>query len=233
MTTGSAARLLARHEPDEAFDDRERAQPARRRRWPRVFTRWPDLAESLAARRRARDHPQRCWQRCADAGVDVVMAHDPRYPAQLADDPAARRRCSSAATSTSLDARRVGIVGTRNADPAGRCDRGPLRRRAGRRRGGRGRVGSGAGHRRRGPPWRARSRRRGPGRGRRQRSRSCRIPAGNAELWEWVAAARGRHVRVAAGHAARRVPVPAAQPHPRRARARCSSWSRAASAAAA
>ncbi len=117
MTSARLRGLLARHEPAEAFEiasGRSAAPPP----LATVFERWPDLAERWRLDGEAR-HPQRCWQHCADTGVDVVMAHDDRFPPQLAGDPACPPALFVRGDLTVLDARRAGIVGTRNSTRQG------------------------------------------------------------------------------------------------------------------
>jgi DNA processing protein len=84
-----------------------------------LFRRDPELAERWRADGRQRT-AERSWQECLDAGVAVVVPGDPEFPAQLLDDP----RCPAVLFVRGdlgvLDARRVGIVGTRNATQRGR-----------------------------------------------------------------------------------------------------------------
>jgi DNA processing protein len=84
-----------------------------------MLARDPDLAACW--RRQAADRtPERCWQQCLDAGVDVVVPNDPLFPQQLLDDPAPPAALFVRGDLGVLDARRVGIVGTRNATQRGR-----------------------------------------------------------------------------------------------------------------
>ena len=64
--------------------------------------------------------PAACWERCTDAAVEVVIAGDPRFPALLSLDPSPPAALFVRGDLGVLDARRVGIVGTRNATLAGR-----------------------------------------------------------------------------------------------------------------
>ncbi len=64
--------------------------------------------------------PAACWEQCADAAVEVVTAGDPRFPALLSLDPSPPAALFVRGDLGVLDARRVGIVGTRNATLAGR-----------------------------------------------------------------------------------------------------------------
>ncbi len=117
MTSARLRGLLARHDPAEAFDiasGRAAAPPP----LAAIFERWPDLA---AAWRRdgERRRPRRCWEECAALGVDIVMATDDRFPPQLAGDPACPPALFARGDLTVLDARRVGVVGTRNSTQQG------------------------------------------------------------------------------------------------------------------
>ena len=64
--------------------------------------------------------PATCWEQCVEAGVDVVTADDPHFPALLRVDPSPPTVLFVRGDLAVLDARRVGIVGTRNATLAGR-----------------------------------------------------------------------------------------------------------------
>jgi DNA processing protein len=118
MTAKRLASLLARLEPADAFavavgDGRPPPDIAA------LLSREPSLRESWRNSRAARD-PAACWQSCLDAHVAVVDRADPRYPPQLLDDPGAPPVLFARGDLTALDARRVGIVGTRNATQRGR-----------------------------------------------------------------------------------------------------------------
>ena len=145
-----------------------------------------------------------------------------------------RRCCSCAAIWACSTPAGSGIVGTRNATLAGRETAAALRLRP--RRGGVAVVSGlakgidGAAHR--GALAAGEMQGRTPGGRRRQRSRSA-VPEAERRAVERGVRPRRAHLRVATGHPARRLPVPAAQPDPRRARARCWSWSRVANGAAA
>lgn len=77
------------------------------------------LASAWRADRSRRD-PAACWQQCLEADVAVVSRSDPRYPPPLLDDPGAPPVLFVRGDMSALDARRVGIVGTRNATQRGR-----------------------------------------------------------------------------------------------------------------
>jgi DNA processing protein len=118
MTTKRLSSLLAHLEPAEAF----RAAVGDVRPPPYVaalLDKEPELAAAWRADKVARD-PARCWERCLQTGVAVLSRLDDRYPAQLLDDPAAPPVLFTRGDLDSLDARRVGIVGTRNATQRGR-----------------------------------------------------------------------------------------------------------------
>ena len=118
MTTNRLAGLLAQRTPEDAF-----AIAAGRRRPPEpfatLFAKEPDLA--AAWRRSAeRREPNAVWQHCVAAGVEVITADSPTYPVQLLDDPRRPPALFVRGDLSTLDARRVGIVGTRNATQRGR-----------------------------------------------------------------------------------------------------------------
>ena len=79
--------------------------------------------KGLAARWRQdadRYRPDECWQRCVASGISVVTPADHSFPAQLLGDPACPAALFVRGDLDALDARRVGIVGTRNATQRGR-----------------------------------------------------------------------------------------------------------------
>ncbi|MBV1894020.1 MAG: DNA-processing protein DprA [Ilumatobacteraceae bacterium] len=118
MTIARLKWLLAERTPEQAFAMATGAL-AVSKPVASLFSRYPDLAARWRAEGK-RHTPERSWQRCVDAGVAVVMPGDTQFPAQLLDDP----RCPAALFVRGdldvLDARRVGIVGTRNATQRGR-----------------------------------------------------------------------------------------------------------------
>jgi DNA processing protein len=118
MTTKRLSGLLAHRSPDEAFAIATGACVAPEP-FATLFAREPDL---VAAWRRSagRRPPDQVWQHCLDAGVDVVVAGEPGYPAPLLDDPRRPAALFVRGDLDVLDARRVGIVGTRNATQRGR-----------------------------------------------------------------------------------------------------------------
>lgn len=79
----------------------------------------PDLAASWRRDGRLRD-PAVVWQQCRAAGIDVVVPGDDTYPIQLLDDPRRPPALFVRGDLGVLEARRVGIVGTRNATQRGR-----------------------------------------------------------------------------------------------------------------
>jgi DNA processing protein len=118
MTTNRLSGLLARRTAEEAFaiatGKLDAPEP-----FATLFAREPDL---VAAWRRSGDRrsPTEVWQRCLDAGIAVIVAGDGAYPAALLDDPRRPAALFVRGDLGALDARRVGIVGTRNATQRGR-----------------------------------------------------------------------------------------------------------------
>jgi DNA processing protein len=78
-----------------------------------MFERSPDLRRRWAASARAND-PIQIAERCGDLGVQVILPADPDFPPQLIDDPRRPAVLFVQGDPGVLDARRVGIVGTRN-----------------------------------------------------------------------------------------------------------------------
>ena len=118
MTTNRLSGLLAHRSPEQAFAIATgQCTPAEP--FATLFDREPDL---LAAWHRsgAQRSPDQVWQQCCSAGVEVVVAGDAGYPSQLLDDPRRPAALFVRGDLGVLDARRVGIVGTRNATQRGR-----------------------------------------------------------------------------------------------------------------
>lgn len=118
MTTARLGALLAGREPAESYaiaagEERASGPVAS------LFRREPELAQRWRSEARDRT-PQRCWQDCVDSGVAVVVPGDEDFPAQLLDDPRCPAVLFVRGDLSVLDARRVGIVGTRNATQRGR-----------------------------------------------------------------------------------------------------------------
>jgi DNA processing protein len=118
MTTNRLSGLLAHRSPENAFVIAT-GGCAPPEPFATLFAREPDL---VAAWRRsaAQRPPDEVWQQCLGAGVDVVVAGDLGYPAPLLDDPRRPAALFVRGDLGVLDARRVGIVGTRNATQRGR-----------------------------------------------------------------------------------------------------------------
>jgi DNA processing protein len=118
MTTSRLSGLLAHRTPEQAWAIAA-GEGAAPEPFATLFAREPDLA---AAWRRSADSrpPAAAWERCVDAGVEVVLAGDDAYPAALLDDPRRPAALFVRGDLGVLDARRVGIVGTRNATQRGR-----------------------------------------------------------------------------------------------------------------
>lgn len=85
-----------------------------------AFARDHTLAERWRRSAQRRD-PAECWEASAAAGVEVLTSDDPQMPPQLATDPACPAVLFVRGDLSVLGARRVGIVGTRNATQAGRA----------------------------------------------------------------------------------------------------------------
>lgn len=118
MTTARLAMLLAGGSPQEAF---ARASGDLRPTEPLTTLLRREPALALAWRRDGqRREPDIVWQECCALGVEVVVPGDPNYPAVLLDDPRRPAALFVRGDLSVLDARRVGIVGTRNATQRGR-----------------------------------------------------------------------------------------------------------------
>jgi DNA processing protein len=117
MVTAARLRaLLAHHEPAEALA----VAAGRARPHPAVA---PMLTAELTAAwsRSAAHRPIDEWaERCARAGVRAVIQGDADYPAVLLSDPQPPAVLFWRGDWSAIDARRVGIVGTRNATGPGR-----------------------------------------------------------------------------------------------------------------
>ena len=118
MTTSRLAGLLAHRTPEKAFAIASGAAPAPEP-FRTLFTREVDLAATWR-REAERRPPDEVWSHCVESGVDVVVVGDPGYPAALIDDPRRPPALFVRGDLGVLDARRVGIVGTRNATQRGR-----------------------------------------------------------------------------------------------------------------
>jgi DNA processing protein len=118
MTSARLSSLLSGRSPADAFSVAagELRPPAP---IASLFQRDPALAASwrVDATRRPADE---VWQRCVEVGVSVVLPGDSAFPPQLLDDPRRPAVLFVRGDLDVLDARRVGIVGTRNATQRGR-----------------------------------------------------------------------------------------------------------------
>lgn len=115
ITAGRLRALLARHEPEGAFEvaaGRLVPHPAIE---PMLTG---DLRAAWAASAARRD-PGEWAQRCHRLGVTAVALGDADYPDVLVNDPQPPATLFSRGDWSSLDARRIGIVGTRNATGPG------------------------------------------------------------------------------------------------------------------
>ncbi len=118
MTAARLSSLLAHHDPVGAFHVAIGESPAP----PGIgalLANDPELGEAWRRDGLLRD-PATCWQRCVDTGTTVIAHADPRYPPPLFHDPRAPAVLFVRGELSMLDARRVGIVGTRNATQRGR-----------------------------------------------------------------------------------------------------------------
>jgi DNA processing protein len=116
MTVARLRVVLAHHDPVEAYavaaGDAPPSPPVARLLTPELRATW----RASAQRRRPAD-----WaDRCAAAGIHVVTIRDPDFPAPLRHDPQPPAALFVRGDLAALDARRVGVVGTRNATGTGR-----------------------------------------------------------------------------------------------------------------
>jgi predicted Rossmann fold nucleotide-binding protein DprA/Smf involved in DNA uptake len=116
MTVSRLRVLLAHHHPIEAYavaaGQAQPAPPIDRLLTPEVRSAWRASAE--------RRLPSEWAERCRAAGVRVVTMRDTEFPAPLRHDPQPPAVLFVRGDLAALDARRVGIVGTRNATGTGR-----------------------------------------------------------------------------------------------------------------
>jgi DNA processing protein len=116
MTVARLRVVLAHHDAVEAYavaaGDASPSPPVARLLTPELRAAW----RASASRRRPAD-----WaDRCAAAGIRVVTMRDPDFPPPLRHDPQPPAALFVRGELAALDARRVGIVGTRNATGTGR-----------------------------------------------------------------------------------------------------------------
>jgi DNA processing protein len=117
MTPRRLRIMLDEHAPAEVLDRLRRGA----RFGPKVEP--ADLTEMFTALRAQakRVDPRRVVEQCAADQIDVVTQHDATYPAILDDDPFKPAVLFVRGNLAVLAARRVAIVGTRNATAAGRA----------------------------------------------------------------------------------------------------------------
>jgi len=110
--------VLLHHEASEAFDH----LVAGRRLHPMVMRsfRKPGAFAELCGQARAADVGAMA-ARCRSSGVRVISRHSSDFPAQLTVDPDPPAVLFARGDIDALDARRVGIIGTRNCTAAGRA----------------------------------------------------------------------------------------------------------------
>ncbi|MET0460019.1 MAG: DNA-processing protein DprA [Ilumatobacteraceae bacterium] len=117
MTVARLRVLLAHHEPAEAF-----AVAAGRARPSPAVVHLLSPAVRSAWRASADRRPPAVWaDRCRACGVDVLTERDAQFPDALRHDPQPPAVLFVRGEPSMLDARRVGIVGTRNATGSGRA----------------------------------------------------------------------------------------------------------------
>jgi DNA processing protein len=124
MTVARLRVLLAHHDPVEAYavaaGHTRPAAPVARLFTPPVRSAW----RASAVRR-----PPGEWaERCATAGIRVVTMRDDEFPVPLRHDPQPPAVLFVRGDLAALQARRAGIVGTRNATGVGRETAGSLGR---------------------------------------------------------------------------------------------------------
>jgi DNA processing protein len=116
MTVARLRVLLAHHDPVQAFAVAA-GEAAPSAAVARLLT--PDLRAAWRASAQRR-RPEEWASRCAAAGIRVVTMRDPQFPAPLRHDPQPPAALFVRGDLGALDARRVGVVGTRNATGVGR-----------------------------------------------------------------------------------------------------------------
>jgi DNA processing protein len=109
--------LLAHHEPADAL---ERLVGGGSLDPMFVRATRPDLIERLRAQA-AVAAPDRMLADCERCGVTVLARSDPRFPGQLAVDPEAPEVIFVRGDPDAVEARRVGVIGTRNCTAAGKA----------------------------------------------------------------------------------------------------------------
>ncbi len=112
MTTPRLVALQAGRSPSAAFAIASGEEPP-----PRSIAALFAHAEGLRSRWKAaakQHRPNEVAERCAELGVSIIAPGDDAYPPQLQNDPRRPAVLFVQGDSSVLDARRVGIVGTRN-----------------------------------------------------------------------------------------------------------------------
>lgn len=109
--------LLAHHEPVDALD-----RLALGKTLDPMFVRATpdDLLQRLRSQAAAA-RPDRVLVECNRNGITILARSDPRYPPQLAVDPDAPEVIFVRGDTDVVEARRVGVVGTRHATASGRA----------------------------------------------------------------------------------------------------------------
>jgi len=109
--------LLAHHEPGDALDRLGRGATLD----PMFLRATPPEVLGRLRTQAAIASPDVALAECDRCGVTVLARSDPRFPAQLAVDPEAPEVVFVRGDLTAVDARRVGVIGTRHATASGRA----------------------------------------------------------------------------------------------------------------
>lgn len=118
MTTARLRALQAGRSPEEAYAIASGAEPPPKS-IAAIFTRFHTLRAKWTASA-STTTPTQVGERCGHLGVEIVLPGDARFPPQLYDDPRRPAVLFVQGDLGVLDARRVGIVGTRNPTRSGR-----------------------------------------------------------------------------------------------------------------
>lgn len=109
--------VLRHHSPGDALERLRNNRPL----LPMVTRHISDDGVSLLRQQAAGASVEAAVQRCRESATDVVDARDDAWPVVFANDAAAPAALFVRGDLSVLSARRVGIVGTRNATSAGRA----------------------------------------------------------------------------------------------------------------
>lgn len=107
--------VLTHHRPTDALAALAGDRPLH----PMVRRAIPDQLLRTLRSAASASRPDEVLERCERAGVEIVLDGDPGYPAALAADPGRPAVLFSRGDPSALVARRVAVIGTRNATSAG------------------------------------------------------------------------------------------------------------------